>query len=302
MIWGWTIFAIIVTFMLALDLGVFKKESHTIKPKEAFKWSAIWVAISITFCAGVYVWMGKDKAVEFVTSYLIEKSLSLDNIFIFLLIFKYFKIEGRYQHKILYWGVLGALILRGIMIALGLTLLKHFEWIIYVFGLILIYSAIRMLIVDSFSAQISQSPVLLWLETNLPFTKNHKGSQFWVKIKGRYLATPLFLVLLSIEFSDLIFAIDSIPAVLAITYDPFIIYTSNIFAILGLRAMYFLLADIVPRFKYLHEGLAAILIFVGLKMLISDYYKISAVYSLLIIILILTISIIFSIFKEKKVV
>ena len=296
----WTGFIVFVFIMLALDLGVFHRKSHEVKIREALIWSAVWISLALIFNYGIFIFMGKEKAIEFLTGYVIEKSLSIDNLFVFIMVFTYFNVEPKYQHKILFWGILGALIMRAIFIFAGVALISMFHWIIYVFGGFLIFTGIKMLFHKDEKLNPNKNPLVIIFKKFFPVTEEMHGSKFFVKINSRTVATPLFIVLLVIEFTDLIFAVDSIPAILAISNDTFIIFTSNVFAILGLRALYFALAGITKYFYYLKYGLSAILVFVGIKMIMAEFYKIPVVYSLLSISGILLISILFSIVFPKK--
>ncbi len=297
----WVIFNIFVLAMLALDLGVFHRKAHEVKVKEALVWSFVWIALALLFNVGVYFWQGTQTALEFLTGYLIEKSLSVDNIFVFLLIFSYFRVPFLYQHKVLFWGILGALVMRAIFIATGVTLIQKFHWIIYVFGGFLILTGIKMALQKDMEIHPERNPVLRLFQRFIPVTKDYEDDKFFFKRSGRYFATPLFITLLIVETTDLIFAVDSIPAILAITIDPFIVYTSNVFAILGLRALYFALAGIMQLFHYLHYGLSAILVFVGIKMLLADLYKIPVGISLGVVAGSLLISAIASIIRPKQI-
>jgi len=296
----WVGFILFVLAMLALDLLVFHRKTHEVKVKEALIWSGIWISLALVFNLGVYIWGGRQQALEFLTGYLLEKSLSVDNIFVFLMIFSYFKIPHKYQHEVLFWGILGALIMRGAFIAGGIALIEQFHWIIYVFGGFLIFTGIKMVLDKDKEIHPEKSLVLRLFNRVMPVTKGIEDGRFFIKTSGRWFATPLFVVLLVVETTDVMFAFDSIPAILAITQKPFIVYTSNVFAILGLRALYFALAGIMQYFHYLHYGLSVILVFVGLKMLLADIYKISVGTSLLVLACILTISIIASMLWPKK--
>jgi tellurite resistance protein TerC len=296
----WTGFIVFVFIMLALDLGVFHRKSHEVKIREALIWSAVWISLALIFNYGIFIFMGKEKAIEFLTGYVIEKSLSIDNLFVFIMVFTYFNVEPKYQHKILFWGILGALIMRAIFIFAGVALISMFHWIIYVFGGFLIFTGVKMLFQKDEKLDPNKNPLVIIFKKFFPVTQEMHGSKFFVKINARTVATPLFIVLLVIEFTDLIFAVDSIPAILAISKDTFIIFTSNVFAILGLRALYFALAGITKYFYYLKYGLSAILVFVGIKMIMAEFYKIPIVYSLLSILGILLISILFSIVFPKN--
>lgn len=296
----WISFLAFVILMLALDLGVFHRKAHEIKLREALIWSAVWISLALIFNYGVYVFMGKQKAMEFLTGYVIEKSLSIDNLFVFIMLFAYFKVDAKYQHKVLFWGILGALVMRAIFIFAGVALINKFHWIIYVFGTLLIFTGIKMVFQKEEQINPERNPLVRLFKKFFPFTNEDQDGKFFVKKNGKRFATPLFVVLLIVEFTDLIFAVDSIPAILAITNDTFIIFTSNVFAILGLRALYFALAGITQYFHYLKYGLAAILVFVGVKMTIVDLYKIPIVTSLLVISGILVISVIVSVLFPKK--
>jgi tellurite resistance protein TerC len=286
--------------MLALDLGVFHRKAHEVKMKEALVWSGVWIALALVFNLIVYFWRGPEVGLQFLTGYLIEKSLSVDNIFVFVLLFSYFSVPAKYQHKVLFWGIIGALIMRAIFIAAGSTLIERFHWIIYIFGAFLIFTGIRMAINHGTKVDPGKNVAVKLFKKLFPVTDEYHGSKFWIRQTGRWVATPLFVVLILVEFTDLIFAVDSIPAILAITSDPFIVYTSNVFAILGLRSLYFALAGLMHLFKYLHFGLAAILVFVGGKMLLTDVYKIPIGISLGVIVLILAISVVPSLIGRKK--
>jgi tellurite resistance protein TerC len=296
----WVVFNIFVLAMLALDLGVFHRKAHVIRVKEALVWSALWISLALLFDLGIYFWRGPETALEFLTGYLIEKSLSVDNIFVFLLIFSYFGVPPLYQHKVLFWGILGALIMRAVFIATGVTLIEKFHWIIYVFGGFLILAGIRMALQEDRKINPERNPILRLFRRWVPVTEDYMEDRFFVKRAKRYSATPLFIVLLMIETTDVIFAVDSIPAILAITLDPFIVYTSNVFAILGLRALYFAVAGIMKLFHRLHYGLSAVLVFVGIKMLLADLYKIPVSIALSVVAGILLISVMASIFDKKK--
>lgn len=296
----WVVFNIFVLGMLALDLGVFHRKAHVIKIKEALVWSAVWVTLALLFNLGIYFWRGPETALEFLTGYLIEKSLSVDNIFVFLLIFSYFGVPSLHQHKVLFWGILGALIMRAAFIATGVTLIEKFHWIIYVFGAFLILTGIRMALQKDRKINPERNPILRLFRRWVPVTEDYVEDRFFAKRAKRYLATPLFIVLLVIETTDVIFAVDSIPAILAITLDPFIVYTSNVFAILGLRALYFAVAGIMGFFHHLHYGLSAVLVFVGIKMLLADLYKIPVSIALGVVGGILLISVMGSVFDKKK--
>ncbi len=295
----WAGFLLFVLLMLALDLGVFHRKSHEVKIREALIWSAVWISLALLFNVGVYFLMGKEKAIEFLTGYVIEKSLSVDNLFVFIMVFSYFNVDTKYQHKVLFWGILGALVMRAIFIFAGVALIQQFHWIIYIFGAFLIFTGIKMLAQKDEKIEPEKNPLVRLFKRFFPVTDTMHGDRFFVKINAKTVATPLFIVLLIIEFTDLIFAVDSIPAILAISTDTFIIFTSNVFAILGLRALYFALAGIAKLFYYLKYSLSAILVFVGVKMVIAGFFKIPVMYSLLVIVSILTLSILASVIFPK---
>jgi tellurite resistance protein TerC len=296
----WIGFNVFVVVMLALDLGVFHKKIHKVKVKEAVIWTGVWITLAMIFNVLILLDIGKTRALEFLTCYVIEYSLSVDNIFVFILIFSFFQVNEKYQHKVLFWGILGALIMRAIFIFAGVALITRFHWIIYIFGGFLVITGIRMLFNGGSKVEPDKNPLVRFFRKFLPVTDTMHEDKFFVKKNSKSYATPLFLVLLIIESSDLIFAVDSIPAVLAISQDRFIVYTSNIFAILGLRSLYFAISGIMEYFRFLKIGLAFVLTFVGVKMCSSNYIDIPVVYSLLIIISILLISIIASLLIKKK--
>jgi tellurite resistance protein TerC len=296
----WIGFSAFVFIMMSLDLGVFHKKAHKITVKEAVLWTGVWVTLALIFNFLIYLEMGKIKALEFLTGYVIEYSLSVDNIFVFILIFSFFKVNEKYQHKVLFWGIIGALMMRGIFIFTGVALIARFQWIIYIFGGFLIITGIKMLFDGEIDVEPDKNPVVKFFRKILPVTETTHEDKFFVRQNLKLYATPLLLVLLIIESSDLIFAVDSIPAVLAISHDRFIVYTSNIFAILGLRSLYFAISGIMEYFRYLKTGIAFVLTFVGVKMCISNYYEIPILLSLLVIITILLISIIASVVIRKK--
>ena len=296
----WFVFNVFVVVMLALDLGVFHRKAHVIGIKESLVWSAVWIALALLFNLGIYFWRGPETALEFLTGYLIERSLSIDNIFVFLVVFSYFRVSSLYQHKVLFWGILGAMIMRVIFIIAGVALIQKFHWIIYIFGAFLILTGIKMALQRDKQIHPERNPVLRVFRRLMPVSDDYEYGKFFVKRAGRYLATPLFIVLLVVETTDVIFAADSIPAILAITLDPFIVYTSNVFAILGLRALYFTLAGIMSLCISLHYGLSAILVFVGIKMLLADIYKIPVGIALGVVAGLLTISVIACMFRPRK--
>jgi tellurite resistance protein TerC len=265
----WLGFTIFILCMLSLDLGLFNRKAHTIRYREAWIWSAVWVTLAMIFAALVFHYLGSQRGFEFLTGYIIELSLSVDNLFVFLLIFSYFKVPARFQHRVLFWGVLGALIMRLTMIFVGAALINRFHWIIYIFGAFLVYTGIRMFKQEETDIQPDQNPVVRLVARFFPISKQYDESKFFTKINGKQSGTLLLLVLIVVEVTDLVFAVDSIPAIFAVTTNTFIVYTSNVFAILGLRSMYFLLAGVVEKFHYLRLGLAIVLTFIGVKMLLG---------------------------------
>lgn len=287
----WGVFFVIVLGLLALDLGVFHRKSHEVGFKEAIAWSAAWIGVALLFGVGVYFVLGSQIALQFLTGYLIEKSLSVDNLFVFALVFSYFGVPAALQHRVLYWGIIGALVFRAIFIAGGIALIEQFHWTIYLFGAFLVVTGVRMAFQQEEEIHPERNPLLRIVCRLIPATPAFEGDRFFVRRAGRVLATPLFIALVFVEMTDILFAVDSIPAILAITREPFPVYTSNVFAILGLRALYFALAGLLKLFHHLHYGLATILSFVGVKMLISDLYKIPTLVSLGVIALVLALSI-----------
>ncbi len=291
----WIVFNAFVIIMLAVDLGVFNKTPHEVTTKESLIWTCIWIAQALLFNIGLYYWQGSGPALEFLTGYVIEKSLSVDNIFVFVLIFSAFRVEARYQHKVLFWGIIGALVMRGIFIAAGVALLERFEWIVYVFGGILVLTGLKFALQKNREVDPGSNPVLKLIRKIVPVTEQFVNGNFFVRKEGKWFATPLLLALAAVETTDLIFAIDSIPAILSITTDPFIVYTSNVFALLGLRALFFALAGLMRLFRYLQYGLGVILAFIGVKMMIVSVYKIPVGMALGVIAGILLVSVLVSI-------
>jgi tellurite resistance protein TerC len=317
MIWLWVGFNLFVLAMLALDLGVFHRKAHAVSFKEAAIWSAVWISLAMVFNLGVYLfwdvlapastYSNGDAALAFFTGYLIEKSLSVDNIFVFVLIFTYFSVPAQYQHRVLFWGILGALVMRAILIVVGAALIKEFHWIIWIFGAFLIFTGVKMAFHKNEEVHPENNPLIRLFRRIMPVTPTYEGSKFFVRHAGKLMATPLFLVLLMVESTDLVFAVDSIPAIFAVSQDPFIVYTSNVFAILGLRSLYFLLAGVMDKFHYLKLGLAVVLTFVGVKMLTPDAsalltgvsYKIPTAVSLGVVASILAIAVVASLLRAR---
>lgn len=297
----WLGFGVFVLLMLVLDLGVFHRGAHTVGVREALTWTGVWIALALVFAGGVYHWFGAVPALEFLTGYVIEKALSVDNLFVFLVVFSYFNVPAALQHRVLLWGILGALVLRAIFIVLGAALLQSFHWIFYLFGAFLVFTGFKLLLQKEADVDPAQNPVLKLIRRFVPTVPDYRGTHFTVVENGRRYATPLLVVLLVIEATDIVFAVDSIPAIFAVTSDPFIVFTSNIFAILGLRALYFALAAMMDRFHYLKVGLGLVLAFVGVKMLLVDLYKIPIGVSLGVILALLTTSVVTSLLRPRTV-
>ena len=299
-LWLWVGFNAFILIMLALDLGVFHRKAHVVTIKESLTWTCVWVAMALLFNAGILHYMGSEKALEFFTGYVIEKSLSVDNVFVIALLFSYFAVPTLYQHKVLFWGILGALVMRAAMIALGAKLITEFAWIIYIFGAFLILTGIKMIVKSEEEIHPERNPVVRLFKRFMPVTSEYRGDKFFIREKGILMATPLFVVLLLVEFTDLIFAVDSIPAIFAVTKDPFIVYTSNVFAILGLRSLYFALSGVLDKFHYLKVGLGVVLSFVGVKMLLAHSpWKIDTLVSLGVIVIVLVASVVASLMWPK---
>ncbi len=294
-IWAWIGFNAVVFALLILDLGVFHRQAHAISVKEAALWTVVWVSLALIFNAGIFVVSGSEPGLAFLTGYLIELSLSVDNIFVFVLLFSYFAVPAAYQHRVLFWGILGVIVMRGAMIAAGSALLHELEWIVYIFGVVLVFSAIRMATQGARHGDPSRNLAVRLVKRLIPVTDSYEGSKFFVRRNSVLMATPLLVVLAAVETTDLIFAIDSIPAIFAITRDPFLVYTSNLCAVMGLRSMYFLLAGVVEKFHYLQIGLATVLAFVGTKMLLADVYEVPVELSLIVIAIVLSIAVLASI-------
>ncbi|HZJ08507.1 MAG TPA: TerC family protein [Trueperaceae bacterium] len=299
-LWAWLTFIAFVIAMLAIDLGVFQRKAHVVKPREAAFWTITWVSLSLMLGGVFYFWLGSEKAIEYITGYVLEWSLSVDNIFVFVLVFTYFKVPFKYQQRVLLWGILGALVLRGIMIVVGVTLIEAFSWILYVFGAFLLFTGIRMLFSkDDEDTDLEKNPGLRLVRRLIPVSSEYDGQKFFTVKNGVRMATPLLLVLVVIEFTDLLFAVDSIPAIFAVTTDGFIVFTASIMAVLGLRSMYFLLAHVVHRFVYLKTGLAIILVYIGIKMLLLDVLHIPSLVSLSVIVGVLAISVVASLMVRE---
>ncbi len=299
-LWAWGVFLLVVAVMLFIDLGVFQRRPHVPSLREAAIWSGIWIAVALVVNLVIWAWLGHQRALEFFTGYLVEKALSADNIFVFAVLFNYFAVPPEYRHRVLFWGVLGAIVMRLSFILAGTALLKKFHWVIYVFGAIVIVSGIKLLLRKEEDIAPERNPVLRFARRFLPVTPTYEGHHFFVRKRGQWFATPLALVLLTVETTDIVFAVDSIPAIFAITRDPFIVFTSNVCAILGLRALYFLLEGMMRLFRYLDEGLAIILVFIGVKMLVSEFYPIPTGVALGVVAAILGITIALSLWAEWR--
>lgn len=299
-LWLWIGFNALVLGLLVLDLGVFHRKSHTVSVKEATIWSLVWIGLALLFNASVYLVSGPDQGLQFLTGYLIEKSLSVDNIFIFVLIFTSLNVPLAYQHRVLFWGVLGALLMRGLLILAGAALLETFHWIFYLFGAFLVFTGVRMAVQKNKEIRPEKNPASRLVRRLFPVTETYENEHFFVRRAGKLMVTPLLLALVIVEVTDLIFAVDSIPAIFAVTTDPFIVYTSNAFAILGLRSLYFVFAGIAEKFYYLKIALAIILVSVGLKMLIADWYHVPVWLSLLIIALVLSAALLASFLRARR--
>ncbi len=296
----WVVFGVIMLGMAVLDLGVLNRRAHEVKMKEALIWSAVWIGLAMLFNLGIYFTQGSEKALLFLTGYVVEESLSVDNLFVFLVVFSFFRVPKHFQHKILFWGIIGAMVMRALFIGVGVSLIHQFHWIIYVFGAILVYTGLKLLGKKDEEIEPEKNPVIRLFRKIMPVTPTFEGDRFFVRKDNRTWATPLFIVLLVIETTDIIFAVDSIPAILAITTDPFIVFTSNIFAVMGLRALFFALSGFMQMFHYLNYGLAAVLSFIGVKMLLADVYKIPVGIALGVILVVLTASVVASIIWKPK--
>jgi tellurite resistance protein TerC len=298
--WLWAGFIAFVLAMLALDLGVFNRKAHEVHAKEALVWTAVWISLALLFDAGIYFWFGPQRALEFLSGYVIEKALSVDNIFVFIVVFSAFAVPAKLQHRVLFWGILGALVMRALFILLGAVLLRRFHWVSYVFGAFLVYTGIKLLVQREHEEHPERNPLFRLFRKLVPSVSDYREGRFTVVEAGKRYATPLLLVLVSIEATDIVFAVDSIPAIFAVTKDPFIVFTSNIFAILGLRALFFALAGIMGKFHYLKIGLSLVLMFVGAKMLAASVIEIPILASLLVICALLGGSIIASLLRPVE--
>jgi tellurite resistance protein TerC len=294
----WAGFTVFVLAILALDLGVFHRKAHEVRVREALVWTFVWISLALAFNLGVYYWFGSERALEFLTGYVIEKALSIDNVFVFIVVFSAFAVPAHLQHRVLFWGILGALAMRAAFIVLGAALLQRFHWIMYVFGAFLVFTGIKLLVQRGAEVHPERNPLFRLFRRFIPAIGEYRGGRFTVVEAGKRYATPLLLVLVAIEATDIVFAVDSIPAIFAVTRDPFIVYTSNIFAILGLRALYFALAGMMGRFHYLKVGLSLVLVFVGAKMLLADLYKVPIPVSLGVVVALLGGSIVASLLRR----
>jgi tellurite resistance protein TerC len=299
-LWSWIGFNAFILLMLVLDLGVFHRKSHRVSVREATIWTGVWIALAMAFCALIYMRAGGELALLFLTGYVLEKSLSVDNVFVMVMIFSFFRVPAQYQHRVLFWGVLGALVMRGIFIGVGSYVLHHWHPVIYIFGALLVVTGVRMAVKSESEPDLGHNPLVRLVRRLMPISHHYHGQSFIVREGGRLLATPLLLVLLLIEGSDVVFAVDSIPAIFAITDNPFIVYTSNVFAILGLRSMYLMLGDVVHKFAYLKYGLSIVLVFIGLKMMLMDFVKVPTGISLAVIALLIGGSIAYSVFRSRR--
>ena len=296
----WIGFTIFVLAMLAIDLGVFHRKARDVKFKEAISWTAVWVGLAAIFNAGIWYYFGQQKGLEFLTGYLIEEALSVDNVFVFLIIFAYFRVPKEYQHKVLFWGIVGAQVMRAIFIFAGAAMIQRFHWVIYIFGALLVFTGFKLLFQKEGDIHPERNIIYRLGRRVFPTVSDYRGQNFFVRENGKLFATPLFLVLITVEATDLLFAVDSIPAIFAVTTDPFIVYTSNVFAILGLRSLFFVIAGVMDKFHYLKIGLALVLIFVGVKMSIVHFYKIPILVSLAVVAGLLGGSIVASILRSSK--
>lgn len=296
----WIVFSIVVLFFLFLDLGIFHKKNEIIKIKEAVTWSAVWIIVALAFAAGIYFLESKTDSILFLTGYVVEKSLSVDNLFLFVVIFKHFNIPKKYQHKILFWGIVGAIVTRGLIIWAGISLIQRYDWLTYIFGIFIVYIGYKTAFTKEEDFDITEKKYYALIKKYIPVAWSHHGPEFFIKRGGKIVLTPLMMALIVVEISDILFALDSVPAILSITTDSFIVYTSNLFAILGLRSLYFVLAEMMDKFAYLSVGVSAILVIVGVKILIKDFYHFPEGLMLLIIFVILSASMIYSVRKSKE--
>lgn len=298
--WHWVGFIACILVFLALDLGVFHRRAHVVRFREALAWTSVWFTVAMLFAAGLSRWKDREHATEFLTGYLIELSLSMDNVFVIALLFSYFKVPNEYQHRVLFWGIIGALLMRGVMIAVGAALVAAFHWVLYIFAAFLIFSGIKMLLADETGVEPEKNVVLRMARRFFPVSNEFHGQKFFATINGQRVLTPLALVLLMVETTDLIFALDSIPAIFAVTQKPFIVFTSNVFAILGLRSLYFVLANAIEYFRFLKFGLSLVLVFIGVKMLIVEWYKIPTTVALGVVAGIIIVSILVSVVLRSR--
>lgn len=299
--WHWTSFVLVILFFLAVDLGFFHRKAHVVSFREALGWTAVWFTLAMIFATTLVPVRGRDEALDFVQGYLIELSLSMDNVFVMAVIFQYFRVPDQYQHRVLFWGILGALVMRGLMIWLGAQLIESYHWVLYIFGVFLILTGIKMLITDEADeVHPERNPVLRLARRFFAVTPDYEGQKFFTQLNGRRALTPLALVLILVETTDLVFALDSIPAIFGVTTAPFIVFTSNVFAILGLRSLYFVLANAISYFRYLKYGLATVLAFIGAKMLVADLIKIPSMWSLVIVVGIIVIAMLVSMLVARR--
>ena len=283
----WTVFGVVVVIALAVDLFVFHREAHEVRFREGLIWTFVWIGLSLLFNLWIWYENGSGPALQFFTGYVIEKALSVDNIFVFIVIFNYFSVPPKYQHRVLFWGILGAVIMRGLFVVLGAALITRFDWVMFVFGAFLLYTGVKIIVRKDVEVDPEHNPVIRWVERHLRVSRKYDGQKFFTRVDGTLAATPLLLVLVVVELTDVVFAVDSIPAIFGVTRDPFIVFTSNIFAILGLRALYFVLHDLMNRFAYLHYGLGAVLAFIGCKMLVAEWFHVPVEVSLAVVVVLL---------------
>jgi tellurite resistance protein TerC len=298
--WLWLVFGAIIVILLVIDLGLVNRKSHVVTTRQAAIWVAIWVALALIFNLVVYHWKGPQSALEYFTGYIIEYSLSVDNLFVFIILFTTFAVAKVHQHRVLFWGIIGALILRGILIVCGVVLIERFFWVAYIFGAFLIYTGIKIAVKKESDPDPEKNPVLRLARKVLPISRGDHQGKFMLRQSGKFFFTPLFLVLIVVETTDLVFALDSVPAIFGITHDPFVIYTSNIFAIMGLRSLYFLLANAMGKFHFLTHALSVILVFIGVKMVINHFYEVPIAISLAVVVGLLVIAVVLSIIREKQ--